>query len=140
MISQTAEYALRAVLALAQRPEKPLTTGEIAHATKVPEFYLSKVLHGLAKGEIVSSKRGVNGGYMLSRPGNQIKLLEIINAVDPIKLIKKCPLKLKTHSTDLCALHSRINQSILLKEDVFREATIQMILEYPSKSIPLCES
>ncbi len=77
---------------------------------------------------------------MLSRPGNQIKLLEIINAVDPIKLIKKCPLKLKTHSTDLCALHSRINQSILLKEDVFREATIQMILEYPSKSIPLCES
>ncbi|MCA9482249.1 MAG: Rrf2 family transcriptional regulator [Nitrospina sp.] len=140
MISQTAEYALRAVVALAQHPDNPLTTAEIAQATKVPEFYLSKVLHGLAKGEIVVSKRGVNGGYSLSRPGDQIKLLDIINAVDPIKLIKSCPLKLKTHSKNLCALHKRINQSILLMEEVFRGATIQMILEEPSQSIPLCES
>ncbi len=140
MISQTAEYALRAVVALAQHPEKPLTTAEIAQATKVPEFYLSKVLHGLAKGEIVFSKRGVNGGYILSCPADQIQLLSVINAVDPVKLIKSCPLKLKAHATNLCALHKKINLSIQLMEDVFRESTIQTILEEPSKSIPLCES
>lgn len=140
MISQTAEYALRAVVALAQHPEKPHTTAEIAQATKVPEFYLSKVLHGLAKGGVVLSKRGVNGGYILASPADRIPLLDIINAVDPIELIKSCPLKLKTHSKNLCALHKRINQSIQLMEDVFRDSTVQMILEEPSRSIPLRDS
>jgi len=139
MISQTAEYALRAVVALAQHPEKPLTTVEIANATKVPEFYLSKVMHGLAKGEVVHSKRGVHGGYILSRPADQIQLLSVINAVDPITKINSCPLKLNAHAKNLCALHKRINQSIGLMEEVFKESTVQMILEEPSKSIPLCE-
>ncbi len=139
LISQTAEYALRAIVSLAQHPEKPLTTAEIALATKVPEFYLSKVLHSLAKGEIVHSKRGVHGGYILSRPSDQIQLLSVINAVDPIRKIQSCPLKLNAHTQNLCALHKRINQSIQLMEDVFKEATIQTILEEPSKIIPLCE-
>lgn len=140
MISQTAEYALRAVVSLAQNPEKPMTTAEIAEATKVPEFYLSKVLHALAKGEVVYSKRGVHGGYSLSLPADQTRLLTVINAVDPIKLIEKCPLKLKAHSKNLCALHKKINHSIELMEDVFNSATVQTILEEPSKIIPLRES
>ena len=140
MISQTAEYALRAVVSLAQKPEKPLTTAEIAKATKVPEFYLSKVLHALAKAEIVYSKRGVHGGYTLSNPAGQTPLLDVINAVDPMKKIESCPLKLKAHAKNLCALHKRINHSISLMQEAFRSVTIQTILEEPSKSIPLCES
>ncbi|QPJ61558.1 MAG: Rrf2 family transcriptional regulator [Candidatus Nitronauta litoralis] len=140
MISQTAEYALRAVVSLAQNSDKPMTTAEIAVATKVPEFYLSKVLHALAKKEVVYSKRGVNGGYHLSSPAEQTQLLTVINAVDPIKQIQKCPLKLGAHSKNLCALHKKINYSIKLMEDVYRSTTIQTILEEPSKSIPLRES
>lgn len=140
MISQTAEYALRAVVCLAQHPKKPLTTAEIAKWTKVPEPYLAKVLKALAKGEIVISKRGLHGGYILGHPANNLPLLNIINVVDPIKQIESCPLKLKAHGTNLCALHKRINQSMKLMEDVLRNATIQTILEEPSKSIPLCES
>lgn len=140
MISQTAEYALRAAICLAQHPETPLTTAEIARCTKVPESYLSKVLKALAKGEIVISKRGLHGGYILGHPIDSLPLLNIINAVDPIKRIESCPLKLGAHSTNLCALHKRINHSIELMEDVFRNSTIQTILEEPSKSIPLCES
>ena len=48
MISQTSEYALRAVVSLAQSPEQPHTATEIAKLTKVPEHYLSKVLQALA--------------------------------------------------------------------------------------------
>ena len=140
MISQTAEYALRAVVCLAQNPEKPLTTVEIANYTKVPVPYLSKVLKALTKGEIVISKRGLHGGYILGHPANNLPLLNIINTVDTIKQIESCPLKLGEHGTNLCALHQRINQSIKLMEDVFRNATIQTILEEPSRSVPLCES
>ena len=140
MISQTAEYALRAIVALAQNPETPLTTVEIARLTKVPESYLSKVLHALAKGGIVHSKRGLHGGYALSLPVDEISLLNVINAVDPIKQIESCPLKLNTHANNLCSLHRRINQSIKLMEDVFRNATIQTILDEPTNSTPLCEN
>lgn len=137
MISQTAEYALRAAVCLAQNIEKSLTTAEIARLTKVPEAYLSKVLHALAKGGIVISKRGLHGGYILARSMDDLPLLHIINAVDPIKQIESCPLKLESHGVNLCALHKSINQSIKLMEDVFRNATIKTILDDPTKSIPL---
>ncbi|QPJ64202.1 MAG: Rrf2 family transcriptional regulator [Candidatus Nitrohelix vancouverensis] len=140
MISQTVEYALRAVVSLAQNPGKPLTTVEIAKLTKVPEHYLSKVLHTLAKGKIVRSQRGLHGGYVLDHPVDELPLLSIINVVDPIQQIEKCPLKLETHGTNLCALHKKINHSIHLMEEVFRNSTIQTILDEPSQSIPLCDS
>ena len=98
MISQTAEYALRAVVALAQSPEKTHTATEIARLTKVPEHYLSKVLHALAKAEVVRSQRGLHGGYVLAHSPDQLSLLTVINAVDPIKHIESCPLKLESHS------------------------------------------
>jgi Rrf2 family transcriptional regulator, nitric oxide-sensitive transcriptional repressor len=140
MISQTSEYALRAVVCLAQNPDKPHTTAEIARWTKVPEHYLSKVMLALAKHEVVYSKKGLHGGYVLAHDPESIPLLNVINAVDPIKQIKSCPLKLKTHGANLCPLHKRINDSISTIEETFRTSTIAMILNEPTQSIPLCES
>jgi Rrf2 family protein len=127
------------VVCLAQNPDKPLTNVEIARLTKVPEHYLSKVLHALVKGGIVRSQRGLHGGYILTQAIDKLPLLDIINAVDPIKQIESCPLKLGAHGTNLCALHKRINHSIKLMEEAFNASTIQTILDEPSKSVPLCE-
>ncbi len=140
MISQTAEYALRAVTCLAQNPDKPRTTAEIAQWTKVPEHYLAKVMLALAKHEVVYSKKGLHGGYVLAHDPKDLPLLNVINAVDPLKHIKSCPLKLKTHGTNLCPLHKRINDSIGTIEGMFRTSTIAMILSEPTQSIPLCEA
>ena len=140
MISQTSEYALRAVVCLAQSSDKLYTTAEIAKLTKVPEHYLSKVLLMLAKHEVVYSKKGLHGGYILAHLPENLPLLNVINAVDPIKHIKTCPLKLKTHGTNLCRLHTRLNDSIGLVEKMFRTSTVGTILSDPTKSIPLCES
>ena len=140
MISKTSEYALRAVVCLAQSPDKLYTTAEIAKLTKVPEHYLSKVLLMLAKHEVVYSKKGLHGGYILAHLPENLPLLNVINAVDPIKHIKTCPLKLKTHGTNLCRLHTRMNDSIVLVEEMFRTSTVGTILSDPTKSIPLCES
>lgn len=140
MISQTAEYALRAVVALAQSADQPHTATEIARLTKVPEHYLSKVLHALARAEVVHSQRGLHGGYVLAHSPDRLPLLTVINAVDPIRHIESCPLKLETHGTHLCPLHKKVNASISLIEKLFRDATIATILAEPTKSIPLCES
>ena len=140
MISQTAEYALRAVVALAQSTDQPHTATAIAKLTKVLEHYLSKVLHALAKAEVVHSQRGLHGGYVLAHPPDRLSLLTVINAVDPIKHIESCPLKLETHGTRLCPLHKKVNASISLMEDMFKDATIATILAEPTNSIPLCET
>ncbi|MEE8260037.1 MAG: Rrf2 family transcriptional regulator [Nitrospinaceae bacterium] len=140
MISQTSEYALRAVVSLAQSPEQPHTATAIAKLTKVPEHYLSKVLHALARAGIVHSQRGLHGGYVLAHAPDRLPLLDVINAVDPIRHIESCPLKLETHGTHLCPLHKKVNGAISLIEDLFRDSTIGTILAEPTKSIPLVES
>ena len=65
MISQTAEYALRAIVYLAGQ-ELPQTTQQIAATTRVPAGYLSKVLQALARGGLVHSQRGLHGGFTLA--------------------------------------------------------------------------
>ena len=65
MFSQTVEYALRAVVHLADQAPLPRTTDQIAKATLVPKPYLSKVIQGLCRSGIVRSKRGIGGGVVL---------------------------------------------------------------------------
>ena len=61
MISQTAEYALRAVVYLSDQ-EQARTTSAIAEKTELPVGYLSKVMQGLVKSGLVHSQRGLHGG------------------------------------------------------------------------------
>ena len=122
--SQTAEYALRAAVWLGTQPRKPSTTKEAAQATGVPAGYLCKVLQLLGRAKLVSSKRGLHGGYMLARPADQISVLDVINAVDPIQHIRRCPFGLESHQRQLCGLHARLNDAIALIERVFAKSTI----------------
>jgi len=82
-VSQTAEYALRAVVQLAQHRGESLTTQQLSDATGVPASYLSKVLQPLARSGLISAQRGMHGGYSLQRDPAQISVLEIIECVAP---------------------------------------------------------
>lgn len=72
MISQTAEYALRAIVYLAMNPDSAFTTQQISATTKVPAAYLSKVLQSLAKAGLVKSQRGLGGGFVLTKSPENI--------------------------------------------------------------------
>ena len=139
MFSQTVEYALRAVVHLADRAPNPQTTEQIARATLVPKPYLSKVLQGLQAGHIVELKRGIGGGVSLAKPASRLTILDVVNAVEPIRRIRECPLGLKTHGVNLCPLHRRLDQALALVEDAFRQSTLAELLEEPTSSHPLCE-
>lgn len=139
MISQTAEYALRAVVCLANQSETSLTTREMARHTKVPVNYLSKVLQGLTKKGLVQSQRGLHGGFVLSRPASEMTLLEVIDAVDPIQSIQRCPLGLKEHGSQLCPLHSRLNETFCLIRDLLRDSTVESMLKSETGLQPLCQ-
>ena len=139
MFSQTVEYALRAVVYLADDITTPRSTDQVAAATDVPRAYLSKVLQGLVRSNIVRSQRGVGGGMVLAKPPEELTILEVVNAVDPICRIHECPLGIAKHGKNLCALHSRLDQAMGLVEDAFANSTLAEILAEPGKSVPLCE-
>lgn len=138
MLSQTVEYALRAVVHLAQLAPDPQKTSEIAAATKVPTAYLSKVLQGLRAKDIVKLQRGIGGGVSLARPPSDLTILDVVNAVDPIQRITSCPLELNSHGVRLCALHRRMDNAIMTMEAAFKSTTLTELLEDPNPSVPLC--
>jgi Rrf2 family protein len=138
MISQTVEYALRAVVHLASKSPEAQTTDEIAAATRVPRAYLSKVLQGLARGGIVHSQRGLGGGVTLSQRPEELSILQVVNAVEPIQRIRTCPLGLAAHGVRLCPLHRRLDNALAMVEEAFASTTLAEVLAEPSKSIPLC--
>lgn len=128
MLSQTVEYALRAVVCLASSPEVRLTTPQIAEATKVPAGYLSKVLQSLGRAGIVESQRGLGGGFTLRRRADTLTVLEVINAVDPIQRIHRCPIDKPEHELELCPLHKRVDDAIAHIEEAFAQSIIAEIL------------
>jgi Rrf2 family protein len=139
MLSQTVEYALRAVAQLAYLAPQTSTTASLATVTQVPPAYLVKVLQALVKAGIVSSQRGIGGGVALAKDSRSITILDIVNAVDPIQRIKSCPLDLASHGTKLCPLHRRLDAALALVESAFRSTTLAEILAEPGKVKPLCE-
>jgi len=138
MISQTAEYALRAIVYLADQGEAR-TTQEIAAATLVPASYLSKVMQALSRARVVRSQRGLHGGFTLAKEPDELSVWDVIEAVDPIQRIRTCPLGLKAHGAKLCPLHRRLDDALALVESAFRESTVGDLLREPTKSKPLCE-
>jgi Rrf2 family protein len=139
MISQTTEYALRAVVYLAQHPSESWTTRQIAAATRVPAGYLSKVLQGLSRSGLITSQRGRHGGFQLTGDPAQLTVLQVINAVEPIRRIHSCPLKLTTHDGGLCPLHKRLDETIEQVENSFRNTTVLELLGSGDSPEPLCE-
>jgi Rrf2 family nitric oxide-sensitive transcriptional repressor len=139
MFSKTVEYALRAVAHLAYEAPEARTTEQISDATRVKPAYLSKVLQALSRAGIVKSQRGVGGGITLARRAEELTILEVVNAVDPIQRIKTCPLGLKTHGVRLCPLHRRLDDALATVEAAFGGTTLAEVLSEPTRSPPLCE-
>ncbi len=138
MFSQTVEYALRAIVHLAQHAPAGRTTDQIAEATKVPKAYLGKVLQGLGRKGIVHSQRGIGGGISLVKSPNELTILEVVDAVDPIERIQTCPLGLEAHGTHLCPLHRRVDNALAMVQKAFQSTTLAEVLAEPSRSAPLC--
>jgi Rrf2 family transcriptional regulator, nitric oxide-sensitive transcriptional repressor len=139
MISQTAEYALRAIVVLAENGEAPRTAQAIAARASVPQDYLIKVLQPLVRVGLVAAQRGRGGGFVLSRPASEITVLDVVSAVDPLRRIQHCPLGLKSHGFQLCPLHRKLDDAVRSVEEAFASTTIAQMLADPSPIRPLCE-
>ncbi len=138
MISQTAEYALRAIVFLADQRGTPRTTAQIAEVTQIPAGYLAKVMQSLSRVKLVHSQRGLNGGFTLTMDPSTLSMFDIIGAVDPVRRFQECPLGLPTHGDDLCPLHQHLEDAANMLETKFKTTSIADLLNVPDTKKPLC--
>ncbi len=95
-LSKKCEYALKALIELAMNYSKGVDVtliNDIADKENIPPRYLEQILLGLKNSGILTSKRGVGGGYTLSRSPKQISLGDVIRGVEgplsPLRYVSK---------------------------------------------------
>jgi Rrf2 family protein len=126
MLSQTAEYALRAVLYLAARgQESAVGAGEIAGRLRVPERYLARVLNTLARMGVLSSSRGAQGGFRLMRCPAELSLGEVVAPFDAVGAPPQCLLRdQRCCGEEACIAHERWHDVAGSVRSFFHQTTI----------------
>lgn len=81
-VSAKADYALRAVIELAAAADGPVKGERIAQAQEMPLKFLENILSDLRHAGIVRSQRGLEGGYWLARPAEEISVADVVRAVE----------------------------------------------------------
>ena len=82
-LSTKGRYAMVALADIALQPADSLVTlGDIAQRQRISLPYLEQLFVKLSRGDLVKSVRGPGGGYSLSRPASEIRIADILAAVD----------------------------------------------------------
>jgi Rrf2 family protein len=136
MLSRTAEYALRAIVWLSGHPEAAVTGQAIAAATQVPPDYLAKVMQCLVRAGLVEAQRGKNGGFSLVSTPEEVTILDVINAVEPVRRIRSCPLGIAGHES-LCPLHRSLDNIACQLERAYGAVRLADLMRSPGVK-PLC--
>lgn len=137
-VSQTSEYALRAVVQLARAPGQAQTTNQLARATSVPQSYLPKVLQPLARAGFVAAQRGSRGGYRLATHASQISVLDIVNCLEPVQRLDACQGPNHQESAPQCRLHHLLDEAHEAAVRIYRDTTISSLVDDSSDTPPLC--
>jgi Rrf2 family protein len=108
MFSKTVEYAIRAVLFVAQKSEHGNKVGikEISKGIDAPEHFLAKILQDLSRKGLIQSVKGPNGGFYIDEASKKNTLADIVKSIDGDKLFTGCGLGLNICSEkNPCPLH-----------------------------------
>jgi Rrf2 family protein len=141
MLSLTAEYALRAVLYIADQSQNGAVRVEpMADAMALPRNYLAKTLNLLAKRGILSSQRGPSGGFRLARPPESMTIASVVEGFDPEPTRRGCLLGRPRCNEDMpCPAHWRWKSLAVGINTFFRETTVADLLNEPSAEVELGE-
>lgn len=103
-LSPLEEYGLRCLIQLARRGDaQPVTIRQISESEGLSSAYVGKLMFLLQKADLVRSTRGVQGGYVLSKPAQELSLSEVFQALDPGVLDDVCE---KFTGTEDACVHS----------------------------------
>ena len=134
--SKACELGLQAVLFLSTRERRIYNAIEVSKELKVPKEFVSKVMQTLTNCGIVGSKKGKNGGFFLAKEPKEIKLIDIVEAIDGLELFKTCILGFPgCSSEEPCPVHDKWGK---LREEAFKmlsEETLENLKEKAASKI-----
>ncbi|HRI34034.1 MAG: Rrf2 family transcriptional regulator [Saprospiraceae bacterium] len=108
MFSKSCEYAIKAMIFVAQKSKNEARVGikEIAKGTDSPEHFIAKIMQDLSRRKLVHSVKGPNGGFYLDKEDLKASIADIVKAMDGEKLYTDCVLGLKACSEkNPCPVH-----------------------------------
>lgn len=89
-ISRMTDYGVVVMAQLAQASDAVVTAPDLAAAAGLPAPTVAKILKRMSRGGLVTSHRGINGGYALSRPATEISVADIIGALEGPLAVTAC--------------------------------------------------
>lgn len=132
MFSKTCEYAIRALIFIAQKSKDGSRVGikDISAGIDSPEYFIAKILQDLSRKGFVQSAKGPNGGFYMEGKNLQQSVADIVREIDGDKLFTGCGLGLKECSEDHpCPIHNdfkHIRQEI---KDMLENPKIEMFVK-----------
>ncbi|MFL5788989.1 MAG: RrF2 family transcriptional regulator [Flavisolibacter sp.] len=127
MFSKTCEYAMRAMMFIAQKSDTGLKVGvkEISKGIVAPEQFIAKILQQLNKKGLVQSTKGPNGGFFLDELSKKHTVADIVSAIDGDKLFIGCGMGLKNCSEKKpCPLHDEFKVIRKQIHDMLKSKTV----------------
>jgi Rrf2 family iron-sulfur cluster assembly transcriptional regulator len=133
VLSNTADYALRAILVLAratrERPGTALRADEIAEATGAPRNYLAKTLNALAKAKLLASARGPGGGFALAVSPATLTVAAVVDLFDEPRRTPRCLLgAAPCNPAAPCVAHQRWSAITTARREPLASTTIADLL------------
>jgi Rrf2 family transcriptional regulator, cysteine metabolism repressor len=135
-LSRTVEYAIQATLQLAQsKTGGPVPCSQLAASSCMPERFLLQILRSLVTHGILSSTRGVIGGYMLRRPPADITLLDLLEAIEG-PLVAGIPSQGSLSEHTIAKLHDALIDVTNAKRAELSQITLADLLPPPEAEVP----
>lgn len=132
MFSKTCEYAIRALIFIAQKSKdgSRISIKDISSGIDSPEYFIAKILQDLSRKGFVQSAKGPNGGFYMDDANLEQSVADIVREIDGDKLFSGCGLGLKECSeSHPCPIHNdfkHIRQEI---KTMLEESRIQLFVE-----------
>ncbi len=125
MLSLTGQYALRALIFLAQHVDEwPIPGKRIAQETEIPAKYLSKVLGDLVRARILESSRGIGGGFRMKRTARQTLLIDVLAPFEQFDW-PRCPFgNQECSEQNPCQAHDRWKKVIDMERGFLRMTSV----------------
>lgn len=131
MFSKACEYGIRAVIIIESysKNNKKIGIKEICNGINAPEPFTAKILQNLRKLDIINSTKGPNGGFFIEKD-KDIKLIEIVLAIDGDNIITKCGLGIKECSElKPCPIHADFKPIRESLKQVLEKTSVRQITE-----------
>jgi Rrf2 family protein len=110
LFSKTCEYGIRAAVYIASQSDKAEKTGieEICENIEAPRHFTAKILQILTRNHLLSSQKGVNGGFYMTADQLKQPMIALVEAIEGKGVLSQCGLGLKACSeTEPCPLHNK---------------------------------